>query len=881
MKTRYLFLLFLSLRLGLSAQEPKGVTPIATSSNFELQTSNSIRAVVVGISDYHDPAIPDLQFADRDARAFAAWLQSKAGGSVPADNIQLLTNEKATVAQVGLALNWLLETSQEGDVAVIYFSGHGDLDSKKMRDQWGYLLTWNTQAAIYIASAYPLNYLQNIVSTLSIDMKVRVELFLDACHSGKLAGSAIGGGQATAQSLSRQFANEVKVLSCQPNEFSIEGEQWGGGRGAFSFHLIEGLTGLADKNTDGMVSLGEMDRYLGDVVPPETAPQPQTPFTTGDRNATLARVDAPTLAALREHKTAPGDLRPIVLKGLEDEVLARADSAERQQYLSFKNALATGNLLEPATACADFFYTKLIINETFKPLAGLMRRNFAAALADDAQQALNAILSDDPFEINAWALNPAKYKLYPLYLQRTLELIGESNYLYRSLMAKKLYFEGYNLYFNVGAIADSPAVRDSFRQEAKKAFLKCLEYEPGAAYAYYSIGSLVEKMGDYAQAEKNLVWLKKAVEFAPNWKQPYINIAEVYLNWLGELDSTETWLMKAYALDSTSYLLLQEISWLRQYQHRPEEANAICRKLIALRPDLPNAYFTMGHTLFFLQGKVEEAAPFFQKGKALDAKAALQLNIPERPFCPVSLMLKNRRQQEAITCLEEAIRREDLSNELKSYHQMLLAEVYVQLRDFDRAAECIRKSEEISDSSAWVISETAKGRMQLLQGHFDEAEKTLRYVLTIDKTTNDSWILQWALLGCVKAAQNHPADAETYFKKATSYFGGNSANYAWEEAWFLYGQFLLAQNRDTEALHAFEKTEEVYPNGYFAPYGRSLLEAKKGHKTEALNWLEHSLDRYYPIPQPLYEEPLFGKIRNTKRFKAMMAKNFPPGWEKR
>ena len=25
-----------------------------------------------------------------------------------------------------------------------------------------------------------------------------------------------------------QYANEVKILSCQPNEFSLEGEQWGG-----------------------------------------------------------------------------------------------------------------------------------------------------------------------------------------------------------------------------------------------------------------------------------------------------------------------------------------------------------------------------------------------------------------------------------------------------------------------------------------------------------------------------------------------------------------------------------------------------------------------------------------------------------------------------
>ena len=37
---------------------------------------NSTYAVVVGISDYQDEDIPDLRFADKDALAFAGFLQS-------------------------------------------------------------------------------------------------------------------------------------------------------------------------------------------------------------------------------------------------------------------------------------------------------------------------------------------------------------------------------------------------------------------------------------------------------------------------------------------------------------------------------------------------------------------------------------------------------------------------------------------------------------------------------------------------------------------------------------------------------------------------------------------------------------------------------------
>jgi len=873
--TTQLFAFLLTLLPFFLSAQTRSTTPL--TQNSKPATQNSTRAVVVGISNYQDDGIPDLRFADRDAEAFVAWLRSPAGGSVPERNLVMLTNEQATLGKISMALTGLITDTREGDQVIIYFSGHGDVENTLIT-QPGYLLCNDSKSTVYIAGAFSLSNLQLIVSTLTVQNKARVLLITDACRAGKLAGSAINGAQLTNANLANQFENATKILSCEPNEFSLEGAEWGGGRGLFSYHLVDGLTGLADADHDGLVITREIQRYLQDKVTTEAEPAHQNPMVVGSATERIATVDVPTLDILKQERSGRQlQLTGTDMRGWEDDIVATTDSATQAVYFAYKNALKHGALLDTADGFVSAWalLPQLLQRENLRDLHGLLRRNLAAALIDDAQQALNAILSDDPFEINAWTLNPAKYKLYPLYLQRALELIGESNYLYRSLMAKKRYFEGYNVYFNAGANQDSPAVRDSFRQEAKKIFLDCLEYEPGAAYACYSIGSLVIKMGDYAQAEKNLVWLKKAVELAPNWKQPYVNIGEVYLNWLAELDSAETWLMRAYALDSISYLLLQEISWLRQWQHRPEDANAICRKLIAMRPDLPNAYFTMGHTLFFLQGKVEEAAQFMQKGKELDAKTALNLNTSESPVCHAQLMLKNRRQQEAIKCLETALQREDLSNDSKSFLQMLLAEVYAELRDVDRAAEYIQKAEEISDSSAWIISETAKGRMQLLQGRLDEAEKTLLYVLTIDKTTNDWWVRQWALLGCVKAAQNRPAEAEAYFKKATSFFGGNAVNYYWEEAWFLYGQFLLAQNRDADALHAFEKTEEVYPNGYYAPYGMALFEAKKGHKTVALDWLERALDRYYPIPQPILKEPLFSKLRKTQRFKTLLAKHFP------
>ena len=46
-------------------------------------------AVVVGISDYKDPKIPDLKYADADAQAFYDFITSPIGGNFNKENVLL------------------------------------------------------------------------------------------------------------------------------------------------------------------------------------------------------------------------------------------------------------------------------------------------------------------------------------------------------------------------------------------------------------------------------------------------------------------------------------------------------------------------------------------------------------------------------------------------------------------------------------------------------------------------------------------------------------------------------------------------------------------------------------------------------------------------
>ncbi|MBK9337460.1 MAG: caspase family protein [Lewinellaceae bacterium] len=863
-----LLLFFLLAAFSVFAQTEKGATPLTQNSKPE--TQNSTWAVVVGISDYQHNAIPDLTYAHQDAQAFAGWLQSPAGGNVPEQNITLLTNAGATYAAVATALYSMLDVCKPGERFIFYFSGHGDVESK-ISTQPGYLLCHDSPANVYMVGAFNLRDLQSIVSTLS-ENGVKVVLVTDACHAGKLAGAGIGGTQATAAALSKQIANEVKIMSCQPNEFSLEGEQWGGG--AFSANLLDGLTGLSDRNNDGVVNLFEITRYLQDNVPAQTAPLPQMPMSVGDLQTTLNAVDAASLAGLKTKKSgAVAGISAISSKGLEEEILAKTDNLTRQRYLDFKKQIAAHVFFEPRYDCADDLFRELIRLPQLQPLHGLMTRNYAVALLDEVQQAINALLDNDPYEANRWQNNPGKYTQYPAYLQRSMELLGEKHYLNSALAAKKLYFEGYNLLKNVGEFQAEPARRDSFKRLAREKFLESLQLQPDGAYVFYSIGQTFNfDFNPVYMTDSVLFWCQKAIELAPGWLLPYLEIAHEYGNGQVDFATSETWLNKALAIAPESYLVLERLSWFKQWQNKPDESLAINKKMIELKPDIFNAYSTAAHTLTLIKGDYLESEKYCLKSLGIE---------PNQWGWAYSLLginyIKTRRTALALEHFKKGL--EDPATSAADKHPLLtnLMLALIQSGDLIAAKSVDQQADALTTNQPTVqaVRKTIAGKIFFLENQLPEAEKTLKMALVIDPTFNNSWVLAWELLGEIEAERGNSAAAADWFHKMSTAPYFNESGLWRDEAFFRYGKYLLAQNRPVEAEAQFHKLGYILPKSYYYSYGMALLAATRGQQQEALDWLEKSLDNFWPEAGSIQAEPLFKKIRKTKRFRELLAKHFP------
>lgn len=642
----FLFVLSIGMLGKLDAQT-KGASPVLTSKSSTLNSSTY--AVVIGISDYQNPSIPDLRFADKDAEVFANYLRSNAGGKLDQDHLKVLINQEATMAQFANALDWLWEVCKEGDQAIIYFSGHGDVEKKSLT-QPGFLLCWDSPAHVYMAGgAFALPMLQEVISTLSIQNKAKVVVITDACHSGVLAGSSVGGAHATASNLAKQYANEVKIMSCQPNEYSIEGEQWGGGRGAFSYHLVEGLYGFADSNNDQFVSLQEIGRYLEDHVTNEVVPISQVPMIIGNRTERLASVDSELLSSIKSGKNNQNQLfSSIDSRGIEEEVLKGLDSSILLNYQNFKSALNDKKLLEPKNDCADFYYEQLIKVPELDRLHSTMRRNYAAVLQDESQQVMNNWIGMDIKQMSLSVKSRVnKYGVYPRYLERAMELLGSNHYMYKSLQSRKYFFEGY---------LSSLSNRTANKAEGEKAmalFDLSLQWQPDLPHVYWQ-KSLVFGYC-FLQLDSAIFYARKAMELQPSWLLPCYTTAILFSRIPKSIDNAVPFLEEAVSIDSNSVMVWQAYGDYWNLKNEFVKAEQ-CYKKAILADSIQSVPYLNISSLYQKLNRFDDAEFMIKKAIALDSTQ------PEVYGNYGLLLKKMKRYTEAEIILKKSLKLEPLQS---------------------------------------------------------------------------------------------------------------------------------------------------------------------------------------------------------------------------
>ena len=282
MKTFLLGILFVLGAVRLSGQTPRGaeaeLPPLPDGG-----TVGKLRAVVVGVSKYAKlPANLQLNFADRDAEAFHQFLLTQPNAD--RSNIYLLTNEKAGVPEFKARLTEAYRSSAAGDLLLIYFAGHGNL---QRGDKEGFLLfhdiNQNDSEYFLDGAALPLSVLAQ-TERACVGRNVKFVVITDACHSGKLISES--GAQTTLAILNAQWENSLKLVSSQTNQYSYEDTELK--HGYFTHFLLESFKRSSDTVgiVDGILEPAEFRSILTTAVG-RRSKRLQTPSVVGNDNFPL------------------------------------------------------------------------------------------------------------------------------------------------------------------------------------------------------------------------------------------------------------------------------------------------------------------------------------------------------------------------------------------------------------------------------------------------------------------------------------------------------------------------------------------------------------------------------------------------------------------
>lgn len=235
----------------------------------------------VGVNDYRDPQVPDLEFSVNDAESVLGAWQSESLGLYDVARPRLLVGPAVTRAAWREALAQLAgelrETARPDDLLVVFLAGHGDVDEQT--DTYHFLChdvelsRWHDGSGTISWSDFDL----------LADIPCRKLALLDTCHSGAIQGLA------PEQKLAMRAFQEKLVLTVAASaggETSLERADWK--HGAFTKTLLAGMAGEADASADHVVTLDELVSYVvaavprltGDVQHPQAAPADVLPFVS-------------------------------------------------------------------------------------------------------------------------------------------------------------------------------------------------------------------------------------------------------------------------------------------------------------------------------------------------------------------------------------------------------------------------------------------------------------------------------------------------------------------------------------------------------------------------------------------------------------------------
>lgn len=233
--------------------------------------AGALRAVVIGVPEYDDPAIAPLPFIKNDTEETTATLHDLGGysirGAFLSDNPRLRF-PKPTKENIQNVLRRVCASCRENDTLLVYFSCHGLAIGDESFALPQDAVRGNVESYLSIAE---------VRGTIHASRARQKFLFIDACFAGNTGKDAAVDSRA--DEIDRRFLSnlEANAVSKSPRSVGVftlasstsDQESWNyiaKNMSLFTYWLNEGLSGHADLNADDEVKTLELFEYVNNNV---------------------------------------------------------------------------------------------------------------------------------------------------------------------------------------------------------------------------------------------------------------------------------------------------------------------------------------------------------------------------------------------------------------------------------------------------------------------------------------------------------------------------------------------------------------------------------------------------------------------------------------
>jgi hypothetical protein len=255
---------------GTIASEPAQIT---VHVKDPLKGTPELYVLAVGVSEYRDRNLW-LKFAHTDAQDVAEELENRGKGLFSDVHVMHLVNKEATTSAIEKTFDNLSKKIKTSDVFVLYLAGHGMAVSGRY-----HFIPWE---AVYDTTSEALAQASlshdKIIGLLEKIPALKSLIILDTCYAGMAAklGSQVkvaslrGIEEKTAIDKLMRTSGRTFLAASSENQPAIEGYK---GHGVFTFALIQGLKGQADRKGrgEGVITIDELADYVRQEVPKITS----------------------------------------------------------------------------------------------------------------------------------------------------------------------------------------------------------------------------------------------------------------------------------------------------------------------------------------------------------------------------------------------------------------------------------------------------------------------------------------------------------------------------------------------------------------------------------------------------------------------------------